>query len=95
MTTGAQPALLEGYTGQLSHPSSPSLRPSPSFPRAHRPSAWWARRIPLPLPRGRCLPRQRSLPLQKFDRVPVEQHERLSRVPVEAVLHQGVAHRFG
>ena len=27
--------------------------------------------------------------------MPVEQHERLSFVPVEAVLHQGVAHRFG
>jgi len=89
MTTGAQPALLEGYTGQLSHPSSPF----PSFRRAHRPSAWWAPRFPLS--RGRCLPHQRSLPLQKFDRAPVEQHERLSRVPVKAVLHQGVAHRFG
>ena len=89
MTAGAQPALLDGYTGQLAHPSSPSFR------RAHRPSAWWARRLPFPLSRGQCLPRQRSLPLQKFDRVPVEQHERLRRVPVEAVLHQGVAHRFG
>src|ERR1700730_2706983 len=87
--------LFYAVIAELSRPSSPCLGPSPCLRRAHRSSAWWAWWLPLPLSRGRRPPCQRSLPEQKFDRVPVEQHERLSFVPVEAVLHQGVAHRFG